>query len=315
MESVLSKKMNGNKVGRSPISDTERLGDQFIRALERHLFPILGTSTSGMILDVETTRMSSVTEGIPVPALLGLLEFPGAKTNALINISADLVYHMLDLCMGGDPEVCPTPTTRSFTEIDYALCEEILEATADAFLEAISGELGGALSYKFKLLDIQQNITAITVAPDTAGVLAFEGALDIGDAARGGDINFVIPLSVLDVIRSSLEKTDQTTGVTRNDIWRERMRQAAGEATIPLRAVLHRTSYKTSFLDNLEVGQVLEISGKAPENVSLTMRSNDGNEVDVAVARLGGYEGKKVLKLTSQLNPTMVQHLKNLIQN
>lgn len=314
MENVLAKKLSGAKSGRSPIADTELLADRFVRRLEVRLQPVLGTSVGGMVLDLEITRMSSVSEGVPVPALLGVFDFKGAECSTLVNMNSDLAFHTVDLCMGGDPAVCPTPETRTFTKIDYTLCEEVLQAASEAFFEALCDVLGGSVEGQFELIDVQQNITNVSIAPDTADVLAFNATLDIGDAARGGDISIVVPLSVLDVVRASVSKAPKTAALS-NDIWRSRMKRAASEATIPLRAVLHRTSYKTTFLESLEVGQVIEIPRAAPQNISLVMTAPNGEETGVANARLGAYEEHKVVKLTTPLHPSLIEHLKSLIDD
>ena len=314
MENILSQKLSNKGVGRSPISDTEKLGDRFVRIAERNLGPLLKVSVSGMMLDNEVTRLAAVAEGIPVPALLGVLSFKGSESQALINMSSDLVFHIVDLLMGGDPEVCPMPTTRSFTAIDYGLLEGVLNAISKAFGQAISEMLGGELKSEFELVDIQQNITNISVAPDNADVLKFEISLDMGEAARGGDFDLVVPLSVLDIVRSSFEKKVNTDAEGVKDIWRESMQIAAIEADIPLTAVLHKAKLKASDIEGFTVGQVIPIPSNAPQSVALEIRHKGETQTEIASARLGVFEGKKVLKLTTSLNPRLQSYLQSVVQ-
>lgn len=312
MENVLAKKLSIASVSRSPIPDIERLGNMVIRAVEQKLRPILKASISGMVLDCEVTKLSAVAEGIPVPALLGILDIPGAANSAMINVSADLAYHIVDLRIGGDPGKCPTPTTRSFTAIDYALCTDILTAVSECFESAIEDSLDGPLQAHFYLADIKQNVTEVNIAPNNADVLHLNAALDIGDAARGGDIDLIVPLSVLDVVRASV-KQEAKEVFSVNDIWRNRMRRAVDEAPIPMTGILHRAHYKAEFLENLTVGQVLPIPAIAPQNLSLVMNAGGRNEAHFATAKLGGFEGKKVLKLVAPPNPDFVRHLAEVI--
>jgi len=269
MENILSQKLSNKGVGRSPISDTEKLGDRL---------------------------------------------FKGSESQALINMSSDLVFHIVDLLMGGDPEVCPMPTTRSFTAIDYGLLEGVLNAISKAFGQAISEMLGGELKSEFELVDIQQNITNISVAPDNADVLKFEISLDMGEAARGGDFDLVVPLSVLDIVRSSFEKKVNTDAEGVKDIWRESMQIAAIEADIPLTAVLHKAKLKASDIEGFTVGQVIPIPSNAPQSVALEIRHKGETQTEIASARLGVFEGKKVLKLTTSLNPRLQSYLQSVVQ-
>lgn len=315
MENVLTRKLTSQGVGRSPIADTEKLGDQFVRLAERNIGEILRVSVSGMVLESEVTRLSTVAEGIPVPALLGVLTFDGAEASTLINLSADVVYHIVDLLMGGDPETCPVPTTRSFTAVDYALLEDVLGAIAKSFGAALSAMLDGPLNAEFQLVDVQQNITNVSIAPDNADVLLINTALDIGDAARGGDVDIVVPLSVLDIVRSSVQKKVKRDEAAIRDIWRDRMKRAAGEADIPLNAILHKAKYKAQFLEELEVGQIIPIPSKAPQNVAIVTQSKGAAETEVALAKLGAFEGKKVLKLVSPPNPHLLTYLTRVMSD
>jgi len=313
MENVLARKLTTQGVGRSPIADIERLGDRFVRLVEREIGNILRVSVSGMVLETEVTRLSSVAEGVPVPALLGVLSFEGAEALTLINFSADAVFHIVDLLMGGDPETCPAPTTRSFTAIDYGLMEDMLHAVARSFEAALCDLLGAPLKASFILKDIQQNITNVAIAPDNADVLFINSALDMGDAARGGDLDLVVPLSVLDIVRSSIVETEKNEDLSVKDIWRDRMKRAANEADIPLMAILHKAKYKAQYLEALEVGQIIPIPSKAPQNVAIVTRSNGRIETEVATAKLGAFEGKKVVKLVSEPNSSLVAYLSDVV--
>lgn len=312
MPNVLAKKIGTASVSRSPIADVEQLGDQFVRGVESALRPLLKCSISGMVLDTEVTKLSAIAEGIPVPALLGVLTFQGATNAALINMSADLVYHIIDLRLGADSGVCPIPTTRSFTAIDLRLCRPVLELVATSFEQAVERAAGGPLDSAITLSDIKQNITSVSIAPDNADVLQISAALDIGTAARGGDFELIVPLSVLDVIRSSVRATGTADVFAANDIWRTRMRRAAKEAEVPLTAVLHRGRLAASFIQGMKAGDVIPIASDAPQSVSLTLNPGDPREAVFATAKLGGFEGKKVLKLASDPDPSFVSHLRDV---
>ena len=312
-EKVLTRKIGLGGVGRSPIPDVERLGDVFARELENALRPILLTGVAGMILEGEVTKLAAVAEAIPVPALLGVLSFPGCDHHGMINVSADLVYHIVDLRMGGDAGTCPTPTTRSLTAIDYALCEGVLKQTIFAFERAIEIILDGPLTGHFNHIDTAQNITNVTIAPETADVLKYTVSLDIGVAARGGDLDIIVPLSVLDVVRASIEPRKPDQSETVKDIWRDRMRQAVHEATLPLTAILTRGKFNADFLNDLKVGQVVPIPSNAPQQVELVLNAEKKDAFKVTDARLGAFEGKKVLKLNEAADPQVLRHINSAV--
>ena len=308
MTSTLARKISTGGVSRSPVPDIEYLGNRFVQFLEEEFRQSLKTSVAGMVLESEVTRLSNVTEGIPVPAMLGIVQFPGANNQALIVASADLVFHLIDLLMGGDAGKCPMPTTRSFTKIDEALCNDLLERTIDAFKKAIEAALDGEIEASFSLVDTKQNITDVNLAAGNADVLYINSSLDIGSAARGGDIDILVPLSVLDLVCAAVKK-ETDTSLAVNDVWRARMTRAVAEAPIPLTAVLHRTRLTPEVLRSLAVGDVLEMPSSAPQNVSLVLDVGTKREQQLGTARLGAFEGSKVVKLGTEPDPKMLQYL------
>lgn len=309
MTSTLARKISTVGVSRSPIPDIEYLGNRFVQFLEEEFRQTLMTSVAGMVLESEVTRLQNVTEGIPVPAMLGVVQFPGASNQAMVVVSADLVFHIIDLLMGGDAGKCPMPTTRSFTKIDEALCETVLTRTLQAFERAIEASLEGEIEASFSLVDTKQNITDVNLASGNADVLFINSSLDIGSAARGGDIDILVPLSVLDLVCASIKRENDTT-LAVNDVWRARMKRAVSEAPVPLTAVLHRTKLTPDVLRNLAVGDVLEIPKSAPQNVSLVLDVGTKREQDLGKARLGAFEGDKVVKLAADPDLTLQQYLK-----
>ena len=314
MTSALVRKVSAVSVSRSPIPDIEFLGNRFVRGLEDSIRPEVKASIAGMVLEAEVTKLSTVTEGIAVPAMLGILELPGAGNQALVNVSADLAYHAIDLMMGGDAGSCPQPTTRSFTAIDCSLCERLLLAAAASFTTAVENSLDGPLDISFGLREIKQNITDVNIAPQNADILYINASLDIGDAARGGDIDIIVPLSVLDLLSASVT-ADGDDLVSVNDVWRKRMRRAVEEAEIPLTAVLHREAFTPNFLRELEVGMVLPIPAAAPSALPLIMDAGTKKEQHVGTAQLGAFDGRKVVKLNDTPAPTVIEHLKTAIRD
>lgn len=295
---VLAKKLENRSVGRSPLPDLEMIGENFGRILEEHLRPLLKTIVGALIMDCAITKLADVVDAIPVPAMLGVIESEGSDRMALVNLSADLVYHIVDMRMGGDPTVSPTPTTRSFTGIDTQLCMDIFDAVLRAFEKAVEESVGVPLDTTFFVAGHKQDINTVRIAPKSADVVLLSVSLDIGEAARSGDFDLIVPLSILDILRAATLKVDATDYLNSNDLWLAQMRTAASEATIPLHAVLHREAMSLSDVRNLERGDLLRLPADALTNVAMVQSIGTKHECELVKGRLGTYDGNKVIKLT-----------------
>ncbi len=309
MENVLERKLSNQAVGRSPLQEIDLIGENFGRVLEDGLRPLLKTNAGALILDCDITKLADVSENIPVPAMLGLVEIENSESMALINVSTDLVYHIVDMRMGGDPTNAPIPTTRSFTGIDVSLCMDFFQIVLDSFSKAIFESLGVPLSEKLSVAGHKQDITTVRIAAKTADVLQLTVSLDIGEAARSGDFDFIIPLAILDVFKASTQKAADTLEFIPRDLWYEQMTQSAASAQMIVHAILDKPKMSLSKVEALEVGQVIELSSDGSNSVDLMINLGQAEEFELGKARLGAFEGNKVIKMDGAPDTSLLTYL------
>lgn len=300
-QDVLMRKIGSRRVGRSPLPDLDLIGENFGRILEDNLRPILKTMVGALILDCEITKLAEVLDRIPVPSMLGVIETDSTDRMALVNLGSDLVYHTVDVRMGGDAATAPQPTTRSFTAIDAQLCMDMFLAIINSFKQAIEESLGVPLKTDFRIAGHKQDINTVRIAPKSADVMLISASLDIGEAARSGDFDLIMPLSILDVVRAAVIQTDADEIISPNDLWRAQMVRCAASAEVQVHGILYRAKLPLSEVENLEVGQVLSLPRAAMGNVDVVQALGTDLEGTLATGRLGKAEESKVIKITDPL--------------
>jgi flagellar motor switch protein FliM len=314
LENVLTRKLREGGVARSPLPETELLGATFARMVEDRLRPVLKTVLAAQVTACRVTKLREALQGIGVPAMLGLIEIEEADTPGLLNIDADLAYHLIDVTLGGDPASAPQPSARSFTGIDMAITRIHLEALLGGLGEAVSVCFGRPLKRAIRLRDQRQNISQFRLAPDYIDILMLSLELEIGEAARRGRFDLILPLSTLDVIRAAIRDKDAEAARDRpNDLWKVLMRRAAASAPVAVDAVLHRRRMTLAQLHALAPGQVLEIPESAPDEVEITIAQPGGKTATVALGRLGAYAGNKVVKLATPPDRRLVEHVRRAL--
>jgi len=314
-ENVLLKKLSVAKSSRSPIPSIEEIGDNFARLLEGALAPALKTTTSALVMECEVTKLAPVLEGIPAPAMLGVVGVQDGDNQALINISSDLVFHIVDLRMGGNSNTSPMPTARSFTGIDVVLCVDIFNQLLRSFSDAVAETLDTEVQSNMQLVDFKQNVSMVRIAPENAEVLLLTVSLDIGPAARNGDIDVIVPLSVLDVIRAATETAPVTKNVRGpNDIWKNHMRKAAENALVPVAVLLDRQMMRMQEIEKLQPGDIIELPSTAQTRAEVVVFPGQSIETTYSTGHIGAYESKKVVKITSDPNPGFVDYIKTAVE-
>ncbi|NNU79271.1 hypothetical protein HMH01_02365 [Halovulum dunhuangense] len=311
---ALARKLGSRRVGRSPLPDLELVGENFGRVLEDNLRPILKTIVGALILDCEVTKLAEVLERIPVPSMLGVVEAEASDRMALINLGSDLVYHVVDMRMGGNAAMAPQPTTRSFSAIDAQLCMDVFDAVLRAFARAVEESVGVPLEAGFRILGHKQDINTVRIAPASADVMLIRVSLDIGEAARSGEFDLIMPLSILDVLRAAVMRQEVTDHVPPNDLWLGQMRRCAAEAIVPLHGMLHRLELPLSEVEALEIGQILPLPRSALDQVRLVQALGTEYEATIATGRLGRYDNDRVLKLTAPPPPAVREGLARILQ-
>lgn len=311
-DSILVKKMSGQRVGRSPIPEIEEIAENFARLLDDRLRPLLRTITGAMVLDCEVKKLSRVLEDIPVPAMIGVIKVAGSQNSTLVNVGTDLIYHIVDLRMGGDPASMATPTARSITEIDSALCADAMSAIVTSFEAAVRMNLGPGASARMSFDRFEQHVTMVRIAPEHADVLVVTVSLDIGEAARSGEFDFVIPLSVLDQYKAAAAHAPVVAPTTNEaDLWTDRMMRAATESQVKLVSIIHRAEISVDELQSLSVGDIIEMPADRRDAVGIAIESEGAGPV-IAEGRLGVFEGRRAVKLTRPPARTLQDHIRAL---
>lgn len=312
-DTVLGRKLTRGGVGRSPLPDTDVIGETFARAVEDKLRPVVKSSISAMMLESRVAKLGEVVQDISVPAMLGLVDVEDADTQGLLCIDTDLAYHLIDLTLGGDPSVAPMPTTRTFTSIDTALCRFHLDALLAGFVAAVSTVMGKPIAKRISIGDQRQNISQVRFAPDYVDVLLYNVALDIGDAARTGNFLMLMPLATLDVVRASIQDSSTENKARPDDLWRIQMRRAAAAAPVMVNAVLHQQPFTLAQLEGFKVGDVIHVPDTAANDIRLVIDQPGGKTTTIASGRLGAYRGSKVVKLDEGVDMRVVQHVKSAL--
>lgn len=311
--SVIRRMTSGSTGGRAPIADAETIGEDFAKFLDDRLRRLMRTITSAIVIDCEVRKLSSVLEEIPVPAMIGVIDVRDSVNQALVNISMDLVYHIVDLRMGGDPADAPMPTARSVTAIDCGLCEDFIHVLMAAFEESLQFNLRTELQGAMTLAQFEQHVTMVRIAPEHSDVLCLRISLDMGEAARSGDFDLVLPLSVLDAYRAAATPAGARDPSAKPDIWSRRMAQAASDAPVRIEAILHRLQLPLADIEALQAGDLLPLPGDCREQVEVRIEGQRG-DAPLASGRLGAVPGAKAVKLTRAPDPLRIRHLRKAIE-
>ncbi|WP_424930527.1 FliM/FliN family flagellar motor switch protein [Amaricoccus tamworthensis] len=308
-ETLLERKLNQTGVARSPLPDPDLLGQTFARQIEEKLRPLIKTTVSAMVLENKIIKVAEANQDISVPSMLGFIDVEHATINGLMVLDTDFTYHLVDLMLGGDPSTAPMAITRSFTEIDTSMCRLPMDAMMQGFVAALTAAFGKPMTKKISITEIRQDITQTRYAADYVDLLAFNIAMDMGDAARSGMMQVLLPLATLDVIYASMQENVVAEDSRPRDLWKKQMRRAASLAPVGIDAVIHKQKMSIGQIQDLAKGDYLLLPDDATNNVELTMSHPGSKKSVIATGRLGAYKDKKVVKLKEDLDDRVTDQI------
>ena len=309
-ENLVRKKVESARKINSPLPRLNETLNELVKRLEKDARAYLGTLVEAMILDIETKSFSDVLDAMSMPAMIGILEIDSVDRAALINLDLDLVYHVVDLRMGGSPSELPEFGARRPTGIDNSMCMPLVAMILDGLSKGLGQAFGVDDEVDMRCRTFEHLPMSANIAPERSDVLCVKVSLDIGESARSGDFDLVLPFATLDLLAARLKNSSAISSNGR-DAWAGHMLDVVLETPIGLRPVIHSAQYSVAEISRLEVGGLLMLDEDAHRSVEVQM-DLPGEPMAIAKARLGSLKSNKALKLLSDPSPDFFEPLRSL---
>lgn len=310
---VVSKKIESARKVNTPIPRLNDVLGELTRKIEKSARNYLGTVVEAMILEVETKKFSDVLDAITMPAMIGIVEVDGVDRASLVNMDLDLVYHVVDLRMGGLPSELPEFAARRPTAIDTSMCIPMVDLALEGFSEGLSAVMGAEDMVPMSCNHFEHVPMLANIAPESADVLCVQVSLDIGEAARSGNFEMVVPFSTIDMILARLKTSETVASDSARNAWGAHMREVVLETEVDLTPVLHSAYFSVAELSRFEIGQVIELQDNAHRSMTVNLEVAD-EAIPLAKARLGAFKGAKALKLSTDPDQAFLAPLKRHIE-
>jgi flagellar motor switch protein FliM len=219
--------------------------------------------------------------------LIVLLDGAGGARGALA-LDAQMMAALIEVQTTGTlrPGVAPA---RRATRTDAAMVAPLVDALLDGVDAEMIAGVEGYVPRGFRFGDRMENLRALGLALDAPEFDLYRVTADLGQAARTGRLDLVMPARRPVTAHAPAEKGQAPRAA------RARMSDVALGAPVVLDAVMARISLPLRDACALTVGQVLPLT---PESLGAIHLTGAGGHL-VAEARLGQLHGWRALRLVS----------------
>jgi flagellar motor switch protein FliM len=251
-------------------------------------------------------RCGRYLRGLPSPSVLGVLDVDGVPNSAALHIDAELVSHIIDLSLGGDPAIDSAYVDRTPTQIDLAMCRRFADAALDAFGRSVANMCRGKSIGTLRCARFETTPQLANIAPERSEVLIVNHRVEIGESTRSGFFELVLPLSVVDPIKADLMQHFGSPSALNADLWESHLRRSLMHADLPVDAVIDSQRLPLAKLWGMKPGDVLPLGRNAVDEIELVLGFASGRR-RLAGGRLGVKGALKAVKLLDDPDPELLR--------
>ena len=228
----------------------EMINEHFARSLRGFFYKMLRRTPIIDVLPLKAKHYKEYIQTLYLPVSLSIIKMPPLQGTALFVMDAKLVFTLVDNFFGGKGRVMKIEG-REFTGTENRVIQMVLR---QAFLD-LKEAWSSVIDMKIEYLNSEINPNFANIATPSEAVLisAFSVELEGG----GGEIQVVMPYSMIEPIRPMLESSMRADQDTVSKEWGLAVREELEEVTVEMAPVLGHAEMSVAEVLNLKPGDVI----------------------------------------------------------
>ena len=307
--SVLPMKIGKRPAGRSRSSFSPEMLGEFCAGIGEALTDLFAAKTIVSLDSVGVERFGDLIEGLGDPVNAAMIGLNGTSNAALLCFDSAIVFHAVDILLGGNAKADIEPSQRPASALDDRFCDTLANAVILAFGDACDQLIGQGAYTSGSVGAIRHDKASLDIAPPKSDALSVRMAVTIGPAGRSGRIDLHLPLSTVDLIcGGGTGKTAQS--FTDNGPWFAHMQSSVLEMELEMIGILHTERMSVAELSRFDVGSVIPLPSKVIAEVPLLL--DDGDDL-ISTGELGASSGRRAVRLSCPPSEEFFSPLQELL--
>jgi len=267
--------------GRMPTLDM--INERFARYLRISMYNMLRRTIEVTVVGVSMVKFSEYVRGLFMPTSLNLVNINPLRGTGLFVIDPNLVFATVDNFFGGDGRYHTRIEGRDFTPTENRVIQILLELLFADLEKSWNPVM--KLEYKYLNSEINPQFANIVSPTEVVVVQKFKMELEGG----GGEFHVVMPYSMLEPIRESLDAGMQSDQAHTDSRWTKSLKEEMKQAVVEIDSSMCHTKMTIAEVLNLNEGDVIPID--MPDMV--TVRAAN---IPIFKGVLGNSNGKNAVQ-------------------
>lgn len=278
---------NQERIVRGRMPTMELIHERFSRQLRVHLAKFLGRQCFANVGTVEMMKFGAFLKKLPLPSSLHVIRMPPLAGNALVVVSAPLVFSIVECLFGGTGTQKSRVEGREYTPIETRLIGRVVTQSLDLLRDAWAP----IHPVDFVFVRSEYNPLAVGIVPATDVVIVVTIEVEID--GEHSTLTIAVPYSVLEPIRAKLSTSFQVSRLEVDAGLLKRMESNIRQTTANLSVQLAvGTTTPREFL-KLKKGDILPLSTSPAEESMILIEGEPkfyGN--------VGSFRGNRAVKVS-----------------
>lgn len=251
------------KFSKEHLRTLEIIYEHYGRLLSTNLPVYLRKNVQVSVASSETVTFSEFTNALSNPIIMGVVNFTPLAGNIIVDLSTNLGYAIVDRMLGGMGE--PLEKTRDFSEIELTIIEKVMVICMQLMREPWKNVL--EINPVLDRLETNPQFAQIIAPNDMVAIVTLN--MKIGEVQ--GFMNMCLPYFTLEDIMDKLNTRYWYANMQeiKDDDYEEYIEDMIRRVSIPMKAVLGKSTIAVSDFVNLQVGDVIRLDTHIDSELSV----------------------------------------------
>ncbi|MGI5850680.1 MAG: flagellar motor switch protein FliM [Clostridiales bacterium] len=255
-----------DKFAKDQLRTMQVIYENYSRLIASYLSGILRSFCQVDVTSVEPQTYYEFINSLPDPAVLGIFRFRPLAGSAIIEVSPDITYAIIDKMLGGTGEL--VDLRRDFTDIELSLIQRIITELVSIMNEPWVNVMGS--NFRLERIETNPQFAQIISPNETIAIITMN--ISIGEI--DGLLNVCIPFMVIEPIIDQLSTkywfTSSLEG-ERSDAQSELLARQIKDSDVDLTAKLGYSKITIREFIGLQTGDVIKLDTRTSDGVSLVI--------------------------------------------
>jgi flagellar motor switch protein FliM len=244
---------NQERIARGRMPTLEMINERFVRYFRVSMFNFLRRTAEVSNSGIQIQKFSEYVQSLLIPTNLNIVRFLPLRGRGLIVMEPQLVFTAVDNFFGGSGLYYNKVEGREFTPTELRIISLMVEMAFKDLGEAWRPVI--ALEFEYLGSEVNPQFANIVSPSEVVVISSFHVELEGG----GGDINVVMPYSMIDPIRDLLDAVGSDRGDEVDGPWRAALKNEVMRSKVVLNSTWVEKVMSLNDIIQMKKGDVIPI--------------------------------------------------------